>query len=789
MKGYGVRHFVEKLKSFNVDDRWVRLECETNTGKTAIIRLEFCTPQLVHYSISPLRFKSNKLDFIPLRKKWFSARISTEETTDQLLIETTNLSVRIDKTPFTVSFYDKQGVLITREEPLDVMVTGFYNVKPLGFWTRGDKVTAVSDTFLLFPDEHFYGFGEKFTPLDKRGQEIVCWNSDAWGVMTERSYKNVPFFMSTRGYGIFVNSSCKTIFRMGSHSNVSYSFEVLDSILDFYFIYGPSLKDILVRYTDLTGRSSVPPKWSFGLWMSGGFLDVYKTRDAVEKLCEQLRRRKIPCDVIHIDPFWMKEGTWCCFEWDEEAFPNPREMIENLKAKGFKISIWENPYVAIGTKMFEEGRQGGYFLKTRSGALYLIDPWYGTNPMAIVDFTNPKAVEWYKKKHKNLFEMGVDVMKTDFGEEIPEDAVFFNGETGSKMHNVYSLLYNKAVFEATEEYTGRGGLVWSRSGYAGSQRYPTCWAGDPACTFPSMASVLRGGLSLAMSGFAFWSHDIGGFGTPQKEKPAPELFVRWSQFGLFSPHSRCHGVKLHAPWDFGEKVLKIFRTYVKLRYRLLPYIYSYAHIASKTGLPIMRPLVLEYQDDPNTYDKDLEYLFGRELLVAPVFNEDGRRSIYLPKDRWVDYWTGKEYDGSTTLDYKATLEVLPLFVKADSIIPMGPETEFIEEKPLDIITLDVYLYDKANFELHDDDELVEIEAIKKGEGILLSISESQRTWIVKLNKTNAPLVAKVNDKELKKCFSKKEFEREQEGWWAGTQETVYVKVKAKGKITIKLEYY
>jgi alpha-D-xyloside xylohydrolase len=786
MRGCDIRHFVEKLKSFDKGGNWVSLKCETNTAKTAIIRLEFCTPQIVHYSMLTSEAKSSKSDFIPLRKKWLPTTIATKETDNQLLIETSDLRVRIEKSRFAVSIYNNKENLIIREEPFDVTVTGSYNVEPLGFWTRGDSVTAVTDTFFLDPDERFYGFGEKFTSLNKKGQEITCWNHDSWGVMTEKSYINIPFFMSTKGYGIFVNSSCKTFFRMGSNSNVSYSFIVNDSILDFYLIYGPTLKDILYRYTDLTGRSSVPPKWSFGLWMSGGFLDIYKTRDSVEKLGEQLRQSNIPCDVLHIDPFWIKEGCWCSFEWDEDAFPNPEKMIETLHSKGFKVSIWENPYVPIGTKMFEEGHKAGYFLKTCTDAPYLMDPWYGNNPMAIVDFTNPKAVEWYKEKHKLLFEMGVDVMKTDFGEEIPENVVFYNGETGTRMHNIYSLLYNKAVFEATEKYTGRKGLVWSRSGFAGSQRYPTCWAGDPACTFASMTSVLRGGLSLALSGVPFWSHDIGGFGTPYKETPNPKLFIRWAQFGLFSPHSRCHGMKSRNPWDFGDKAKNIFRSYVKLRYKLLPYIYSYAFIASKTGLPLMRPLVLEYQDDPNTYDKDLEYLFGRELLIAPIFNENGRRSIYLPKNKWIDYWTRKEYNGQTTLDYKAPLEILPIFIKGDSIIPIGPEKTFIDEKPPDIITLDIYLYSKASFVLYEDDKVVKIKAVKNEGGINLDISKSERTWIAKFNKTKAPSVVRTNGKELRRCINKNEFEHDQEGWWIDAYETVYIKIKAKGEVAIKL---
>jgi len=379
-------------------------------------------------------------------------------------------------------------------------------------------------------------------------------------------------------------------------------------------------------------------------------------------------------------------------------------------------------------------------------------------------------------------------VKTDFGEAVPEDAIFHNGETGARMHNVYSLLYNKAVFEATEGYTGRKGLVWARSAYAGSQRYPTHWSGDPACTFASMAAVIRAGLSFSLSGFPFWSHDIGGFGTPQAGKPAPELFVRWAQFGLFSPHSRCHGVKRRDPWEFGVDALEIFRSYVKLRYKLLPYIYSYAFIASETGLPLVRPLVLEYQDDPNTYDKDLQHMFGGELLVAPIYDESGRRSIYLPKGKWVNYWNGKEYDGPITLYYKAPLRILPLFVKGDSIIPLGPEIDFIEEKRFDHILLDTYIYKDAKFTLHDDDEIIEIIAAKRKDEITLNIgkSKSVRTWIAKFNKTGSPSLVKANGKELRKFSSKEDLDKADEGWLWDGKETTYVKVRARARRKLKM---
>jgi alpha-D-xyloside xylohydrolase len=786
VRGSRMYRYIKILARFWKNDRGITLRCFTNTGELAVVKLEFYTPQIIHYSMLPFD-STPKESYIPLKKDLEPVDIQVEEDMYSVWVKTSEVRVKISKSPFSINFYDKEGNLITREEPLDVTVSGSYAVEPVGFWAAGHEVTSTVETMFLSPDENFYGLGEKFTPFDKKGQEILTWNSDAYGVMTEKAYKNVPFFMSTKGYGIFVNSPSKIVFRMGSKSNVSYSFEAMDSTLDFYFIYGPNFKDILYRYTELTGKAPIPPKWSFGLWMSGGFQDIYRTRASFERLCEELRRQDIPCDVIHIDCFWEKVGTWCSFEWDKEAFPNPEDMIKKIKADGFKISLWENSYIPTGTKMYDEGAEKGYFLKKSNGSIYLIDPWYGPNPMALVDFTNPETIKWYKEKHKPFFDMGVDVMKTDFGEAVPEDAIFYNGETGARMHNIYSLLYNKTVFEATEENTGRRGLVWGRSGYAGSQRYPTCWSGDPSCTFTSMAAVMRGGLSLSLSGFPFWSHDIGGFGTPQAGKPTPELFVRWAQFGLFSPHSRCHGTTRRDPWDFGDEALKIFRFYVKLRYKMLPYIYSYAYMASRTGLPLVRPLFLEWQEDINTYDKDLQYMFGSELLVAPIYDEKGRRPIYLPKGKWIDYWSGEEHDGPITLDYKAPLHILPLFVKGNSIIPLGPEANFIEEKPFDQIMLDIYLYNETKFTLYDE-EVIEIAATKNDDEIRLNIGESKnvRAWTAKFNKTKSPGQVKANGGNLKKFLSKEDFDKAEEGWWWDGKENTYVKITTKNKIAIVL---
>ena len=774
-------HHIREFVSCQVSDGTVAFHCKTNTNKLATIQLEVLNSKVIRFRMLPDRSKV-KGSYINLKEHRLYGNVKTRELEDNIVIQTNDLDIRVNKSPFAVSFYNKDGALITREETSDRTVIGTFHVPPLGFLEVDGEITSIVETMMLAPDEHFYGFGEKFTSFDKRNQEIKIWNTDAYGVMSEASYKNIPFFLSTRGYGIFVNTPCKTIFRMGSKSTVSYSFEVFDNTLEYYFIYGPAFKEILNRYSELVGRPALPPKWSFGLWLSSCVSDIYKTRDPVVKLAEEFRRYDIPCDVYYMcDIWWMKYGTQCCFEWDEEAFPNPKEMIKKVKELNYRICLWEYPRVPIGTDMYREGAEKGYFLKNKKGAIYLTDPWHGSNPVAYVDFTNPKAVKWYKEKHKPLFDMGVDVMKTDDGEDIPEDAVFYNGETGARMHNLYPLLYNKAVFEATKEYTGRG-LVWARSAFVGSQKYPVHWLGDPACTYPSMAACLRAGLSLGMSGFPFWSHDIGGFGTREKGKPTPDLYIRWAQFGLFSPLSRIHGIERREPWYFGKKALEIFRTYAKLRYKLLPYIYSYAFIASKTGLPIVRPLVLEYQDDPNTYGKDLEYLFGEELLVAPIFDETGERTIYLPKGKWIDYWNGKEYKGPIILAYKAPLHLLPLFIRDDSIIPTNHrDINFIPDEPFDYIDLEIFLRKEGKFMFYDDDGTVIIRARKTNRKITIDISKSKKVWLLKIHRSEIPNSVRINEREAEKCLNIGKLDEAFEGWlWESG--ITYVKVSSRNQI-------
>lgn len=608
----------------------------------------------------------SSIEMTPMISKDFKPKdveIIVEDREEDILISSGVLKLKITKKPFNISIYDSKDKFITQEIPYNL--TGGPRGKPsydhIPLAIIEDKNTgelSVCESYVIDYDEHFYGLGERGSKIDLKGQNIELWPYDTVGNHTPRMYKCVPFFMSSKGYGIYLNTSFPTRFDMGAWSFISYTIYAKTDHLDYFFIYGPRFKEILSRYTEITGKPKLPPKWSFGLWMSRC---SYRSREEVLGIAKKLREEKIPCDVIHID-YWHNLD----FEFTKE-FSDPESMIRELKENGFKLSLWQHPYLIKDTRIYEEAKEKGYLAKDKNG-----EPF---GDIGIIDLSNPEAVVWYKNVLRRLLELGAAVIKADFGEAADENAQYMNINSEA-MHNLFPLLYNKAVFEITEEVKGKGnGIIWARSAYAGSQRYPLHWSGDITANFYHLQTVLRSGLQFGLSGFVFWSHDIGGF----LFEPSPKLYVRWAQFGLFCSHSRCHGTTPREPWHYGEEALKIFKKYDELRYSLIPYIYSQAHICVEKSLPMVRALVLEYQDDKNVYHIDDEYLFGDSLLVAPILNEEDERDIYLPEGVWYDFWTDREYIGGQWINYKAPLDVMPIFVKKGSIIPMQETIQYLEE--------------------------------------------------------------------------------------------------------------
>ncbi|GGP55090.1 alpha-xylosidase [Saccharothrix coeruleofusca] len=536
--------------------------------------------------------------------------------------------------------------------------------KGMGFMTL-DGRHYVREQLALGVGEVVYGLGERFGPLVKNGQVVDIWNADG-GTSSEQAYKNVPFYLTNAGYGVFVNDPGRVSFEVGSEAVSKVQFSVEGQSLEYFVVHGPTPKEVLRKYTALTGRPALPPAWSFGLWLSTSFTTSYD-EPTVTGFVDGMIERDLPLSVFHFDCFWMREFHWCDFEWDPRVFPDPVGMLNRLKSRGLRVSVWINPYVAQRSPLFAEGVAGGYLLRKPNGDVWQWDMWQPG--MALVDFTNPAARDWYASKLDVLLEQGVDCFKTDFGERVPTDVVYHDGSDPERMHNYYTYLYNRTVFEVLRKRRGDGGaVVFARSATAGSQRFPVHWGGDCESTYESMAESLRGGLSLGMSGFGYWSHDIGGFeGTPD-----PALFKRWTAFGLLSSHSRLHGSSSYrVPWLFDEEAVEVLRRFAKLKARLMPYLHQAARQACAEGVPVMRAMVLEFPDDPACAHLERQYMLGDDLLVAPVFSAEGEVSYYVPEGTWTHLLTGEEVRGPRWVRDRHDFLTLPLLVRPDTILPVG----------------------------------------------------------------------------------------------------------------------
>jgi len=537
--------------------------------------------------------------------------------------------------------------------------------RSLGFVIDPDGNHHLSAQLSIGVGEQIYGLGERFTPFIKNGQSVEIWNEDG-GTSSEQAYKNIPFYLTNAGYGVFINHTGRVSMEVGSEAVERVQFSAVTQDLEYLVIYGPSPKEILDKYTALTGRPPMLPEWSFGLWLSTSFVTDYDEK-TVQGFIDGMRDRDIPLSVFHFDCFWMREFQWCDFEWDPRTFPEPASMLSRLKADGLRISLWINPYIGQASPLFEEGKRLGYLLHRNdgpggtAGSVWQWDLWQAGN--AIVDFTNPAAREWFKSKLRPLLEMGVDCFKTDFGERIPTDVVYFDGSDPEQMHNLYTQLYNQTVFDLLVEHSKDDAIVFARSATVGGQTMPVHWGGDNTSSFESMAESLRGGLSLGLSGFGYWSHDIGGF----EGNPDPSVFKRWLAFGLLSSHSRLHGNEsVRVPWAFDEEAVEVTRKFTKLKQDLMPYLMETSRSAHSHGTPMMRAMLLEFPDDRTCWSLDQQYMFGPDLLVAPVFSASGEVEFYLPAGTWTNYFTGEKLNGGRWVREKHGFDSVPLYVREGS---------------------------------------------------------------------------------------------------------------------------
>ncbi len=573
-------------------------------------------------------------------------------------------TVTVREKPWAVEFHDAGGRLLTKTRHSSDN-KGFCANMPFCFVRRAaDYARSVGAVFEISTDEKFFGCGESFTAFNKYGQKVNLYTCDPNGVETPGMYKPVPFFLSSRGYGMFMHTSTPITCDFGQTYGASNALMIGDEALDLFVFMGDP-KTVLEEYTVLTGRPDMPPLWSFGLWMSR--ITYFSEADG-RNIAAKLRQNRIPADVLHFDTGWFETDWQCDYEFAKSRFPDPAGMIRDLKKDGFHTSLWQLPYFVPRNKLFGEITAQGLHVKNAKGNIPFED--------AVLDFTNPETIKWYRGKIGTLLRMGVGAIKVDFGEAAPFDGVYANGRTGFYEHNLYPLRYNKTVADLTREINGEN-IIWARSTWAGSQRYPVHWGGDAETSDMGMQAELRGGLSLGLSGFTFWAHDIGGF-----TRRTPEgLYRRWLPFGVLSSHSRCHGQPPKEPWDYGEDFQNYFREVVEMRYRLMPYIYAQSRIAAEKGWPVLRALFVEFPGDQGAWTIDNEYMFGSDILVAPLFEDGARqRAVYLPEGRWIDYQTRKTYSGGWHRIEAGRIEAV-ILVRDGAVIPqieVAPSTRDLD---------------------------------------------------------------------------------------------------------------
>jgi len=738
----GKKDFLDYILSWQPEADGISFRVATYRGKTALVKISFAGETVFRLQMFPgeeIPETMNSVFDFP------SAEIARAEEEELFFhVKTNRLKLSFRKCPWEMTV-ELDGELLTLEQIRDHNVDQKYKAIPLGFTVGDDgRVINTFETMYLYSDESFWGFGEKFNSFNKRGQKVTVWQRDAQSTNSDISYKGMPCFMSSTGYFMVMNTFTRTHFNMGATSAVSYTMETEDPYLDYYMFCNRDYKGLIRDYTALSGRSAMIPRWAFGFWMSRM---SYMSRSELEEIVEQMDAFGMSVDVIHIDAWqpnfedsFVPSGIEELLTFDETRFPDPKGMIDQLRERGIRLSLWMFPYVQAIDPLGRQSRQytamadRGWLVKGPDDKPRVFSPGEGdvdSWKVAALDFTNPGLVDYMKGRIKRLMYMGVGVMKTDFSEELPEDSVFFDGSTGLTSHNKYPLLYAKTIYEASREAKremGEKALLWGRSGYAGSQNYPANWAGDSSASKNNLHAILTGGLNMGISGVSFWGFDIGGFYncdfSGSRVIPEDEEYIRSVQMGLMSPLSRSHGQSTpREPWVYSETAQKAFRKINSLRYRMLPYLYSTGWETTVSGVPMMRAMVLEYPEDLSARNLDTQYMLGGSILVAPVFDQQKHR-IYLPEGSWVDLETGERLPGSRWITYPKNIEVIPMFLRENTMIPMLQEApKHIAEENFTGLELVIHIRDSMEQTYYDDGVEGHFRAVLKDSTLEITIKD------------------------------------------------------------------
>ncbi|BET66235.1 alpha-xylosidase [Opitutales bacterium ASA1] len=638
--------------------RPIRHRGDTLEGPLLTVRLSSPLPDVIKVSIEHLRGEPER-----------GPRIQVEDTRPAVVVRCDEGEASLRSGELTVCVARTNGWRVAFEAKGRVLTSSGF--RGMGYVRHETLGAFVHEQLSLGVGECVYGLGERFTAFVKNGQVVETWNKDG-GTGSDQAYKAVPFYLTNRGYGVLVDDTGPVSFEVASEKVSRVQFSVPGERLEYYLIHGPTPKDILRRLTALTGRPALPPAWSFGLWLTTSFTTDYD-EPTVTSFIDGMAERDLPLHVFHFDCFWMKAFEWCNFQFDPKWFPDPAGLIDRLHRRGLKVCLWINPYIAQQSPLFDEGKAGGFFLRKADGGVWQSDQWQPG--MAVVDFTNPAACAWFNGHLRRLLDAGVDAFKTDFGERIPTDVVYHDRSDPVRMHNHYAVIYNECVFRLLEEVRGRGeAVLFARSAAAGGQKFPVHWGGDCDSTFESMAESLRGGLSLSLCGFGFWSHDIGGF----EGRPPAAIYKRWVAFGLMSSHSRLHGSSTYrVPWVYDDEACAVLRHFTKLKCRLMPYLYGAAVQAHREGVPMMRAMMLEFPGDPACDTLERQYMLGESLLVAPVLSAEGEVDYYLPSGRWSLFESGEIVEGGRWMRTRHDFFSLPLYVRENTVLAFGA----VEDRP------------------------------------------------------------------------------------------------------------
>lgn len=647
-------------------------------------KIDFVTPRTVRIRMLTTPVEPKVSTSIMLAKEPGKDESWKVTETENTIVYAGNYgTVQINKNPWRVVLKDKTGRILSQTVTLRDADSTQVKYTPFSFIKRGsDNARRINPVFTLTADEMIFGCGESATGLNKVGQKVNLFVTDPQGPETDQMYKPIPFFMSNRGYGMFMHTSAPVTCDFGATYIGLNKMFMGDENLDLFVFFGEP-KDILDEYTDLVGKPGMPPLWSFGTWMSR--ITYFSEKEGYD-VAANIRKNKYPCDVIHFDTGWFDVDWQCDYKFSENRFQNPQQMLKDLKSQGFHVCLWQLPYFTPKNRYFPELIKKNMYVKNGNGELPYED--------VVLDFSNPETVNWYQNKLAGLLNIGVSAIKVDFGEAAPLNGIYASGKSGWYEHNLYPVRYDMAVSEITRKLHNEN-IMWARAAWAGSQRYPLHWGGDAATTNTGMLGTLRAGLSFGLSGFSFWSHDMGGF-----VKSTPEdLYCRWLPFGFLTSHTRAHGAPPTEPWLYDSKrVQDVFRKSAEMKYRLMPYVYAQAKECTEKGLPMLRALFVEFPDDPGAWKVDDEYLFGSQILVAPLL-ESGitGRTVYLPEGKWIDYQTEKVYEGGWHKIEAGSLPIIML-VRDGSVLPHLKLAQSTSEMDWSKMNLKVYSADKKQAE-------------------------------------------------------------------------------------------